>query len=352
MKKGILNYTKNELKELLNNIDIPKFRADQIFIWIYRYGKCSFSHMTNLSKTLQDQLDKEFYIYRPRISNVLESADGTLKFLLELEDKNAIETVFIPEIRPQLNNSKKWNRATVCVSSQVGCSVGCKFCNTGYNGFIRNLSVEEIISQFLIVKDYLKLWDSEDRLSNIVFMGMGEPLFNYENVLKSIENLMSDEDEGLSRRKITLSTSGISSVLLKIAKDIPCRLAISLHAPNDGIRSPIMPINNIYNVASIIDACEEYTKYHEYLKITIEYLLLKGINDSKDCAKELVKLIRKLNAKVNLLQFNSWNGCQFEPSDQKSVNEFSEILKNAGIETTFRARRGEDIMAACGQLAT
>ena len=341
VKQGILNYTLTELEKILADEGLPKFRAEQIFIWLYRFGKTSFFEMTNIGKDLQNKLDQMFYIYRPQIAKISESKDGTIKFLLKMSDTNTIETVFIPEAK----------RNTICVSSQVGCSVGCKFCNTGYNGFLRNLSAEEIISQFLIVKDHLNLWNPEsERLSNIVFMGMGEPLFNHECVLKVIRNLISDEKEGLSRRKITLSTSGISPILEKIVENLPCRLAISLHAPNDTIRSQIMPINNIYNIESIMKACQVYSKYHEYLKITFEYLLLKDVNDSKDCALELINLLKNINAKVNLLQFNSWDGCNFKPSNR--AEEFSSILQKAGIEAPIRTRRGEDIMAACGQLSS
>jgi 23S rRNA (adenine2503-C2)-methyltransferase len=346
--------------------------------------------MTNIDLSLRRALDEWFYIYRPRIVRSDKSIDGTIKFLLELADKNTIETVFIPETK----------RNTICVSSQVGCAIGCRFCNTGYHGFIRNLLPEEIVSQFLIVKDYLDLWHSQtrpppkppqsdlllgdtehrsgvysnvhehsstgstkeetdcgrlvrgstERLSNIVFMGMGEPLLNHKNVLKSIDLLMSGEKDGISRRKITLSTSGIADILKNIAKDLPCRLAVSLHAPNDSIRSKIMPINNVHNIKSILGACEEYKKYHEYLKITFEYLLLDGINDSKECAQELLRLLSNQTCKVNLIQFNSWQGSQFKASSRNKTLEFARILEDGGIEAPIRARRGEDIMAACGQL--
>jgi 23S rRNA (adenine2503-C2)-methyltransferase len=213
------------------------------------------------------------------------------------------------------------------------------------------MSTEEIISQVLIVKDYFHLWDSsEERLSNIVFMGMGEPLFNHENVMRVIENLMDDKFEGISRRKITLSTSGVSPILMELAPSLKCRLAISLHAPNDEIRSRIMPLNDTYNIESIINACKEYTKYHEYLRVTLEYLLLDSVNDSDDCAHQLLEMAKCINAKVNILQFNSWDGCSFKPSPQKTVRRFSEILEDGGIEAPIRTRRGEDIMAACGQL--
>jgi 23S rRNA (adenine2503-C2)-methyltransferase len=296
--------------------------------------------MQNIGKSLQCILDERFYIYRPKIINVAKSLDGTLKFLLELTDGNTIETVFIPEEK----------RTTVCVSSQVGCPLGCKFCNTGAGGFVRNLSAEEIVSQFLVVKDYLGTWSSDERISNIVFMGMGEPLLNHENVLKAIDNLMADDDEGISRRRITISTSGIANVLRDIAKDLKCRLAISLHAPNDEIRSSIMPINNRFKIKDIMEACSFYSQQNKNLRITFEYLLLNGINDSKECALELIKLLNGFNCKVNLLQFNSWDGCSFRESSKNKTIAFAKTLKNGGIEAPIRFRRGEDIMGACGQL--
>lgn len=342
MKKSILNLSKTEFENILIEMKIPKFRASQIFSWIYKFGKTSFSEMTNIGVNLQQMLDNNFYVYRPEIKNVLKSTDGTIKFLLELQDSNTIETVFIPTER----------RNTICVSSQVGCSVGCLFCNTGYNGFIRNLSTDEIISQYMIVRDYLGFWNSpnHDRLSNIVFMGMGEPLYNTSNVLKTIDTIIDEDYDGISRRKITLSTSGIAPVLSDIGPTLKCRLAISLHAPNDEIRNQIMPINNIYNVETLMKACQIYYKHHPFLKITFEYLLLDGINDTPNCAKQLVSLIKNLNSKVNLIQFNSWIGCSFKPSLAKNVKLFSQILEKSGIEAPIRERRGNDIMAACGQL--
>jgi 23S rRNA (adenine2503-C2)-methyltransferase len=340
VKSGILNYSKVELQEILIKNGFPKFKTDQIFIWLYRFGKNSFFEMLNIGKNDQNILEKLFYIYRPLIVDIRYSVDGTIKFLFELSDQNTIETVFIPDIK----------RNTICISSQVGCGVGCKFCNTGKGGFVRNLSTEEIVSQFLMVKDYLNLWQSEERLSNIVFMGMGEPLFNYQNVSKAIENLMIDEKEGISRRKITLSTAGITNVLSQIVEKLQCRLAISLHAPNDEIRRKIMPINNLHRIDDIMSICKEYSRYHEYMKITFEYLLLKGINDSMKDAKDLAELLSEINGKVNLLQFNKWDGCNFQASSKETVLQFAQTLKNNGITVSIRARRGADIMAACGQL--
>ncbi|MDR1488379.1 MAG: 23S rRNA (adenine(2503)-C(2))-methyltransferase RlmN [Holosporales bacterium] len=336
MKQGILNLSEKDLEIFFIQEGIPKFRASQVYSWLYRFGKTSFFDMTNIDKSLQKKLDDIFYIYHPNIERIQKSNDGTIKFLLELNDSDTVETVYIP-------SSKKRN--TLCISSQVGCSVGCKFCNTGYNGFIRNLSAEEVIVQYLVVNKYLQ--NSHEKISNIVFMGMGEPLYNAKNVLFAIDIF----SKLISRRKITLSTSGISVVLKEIATDLKCKLAISLHAPNDEIRSRIMPINNIYNIKSIMNACEIYHKNHEFLKITFEYLLLKGINDSKECAYELVDLIKNTNSRVNILMFNEWDGCVFKPSSSSALKNFVSILEKNGIEAPIRDRRGLDILAACGQLS-
>ncbi|MDR1609643.1 MAG: 23S rRNA (adenine(2503)-C(2))-methyltransferase RlmN [Holosporales bacterium] len=340
-KHGVLNYAADELKACFKDAGIPAFRAAQVLEWVYRFGQTSFYDMTNIGKSLQKRLDEMFYIHRPQIVDVASSSDGTKKFLLRLADATTVECVYIPDVK----------RKTICVSSQVGCSVGCKFCNTGYSGFVRNLTAEEIISQFMVVKDYMGMWSCDDRLSNVVFMGMGEPLLNYQNVMRAIDNMMLDSEAGLSRRKITLSTSGISPIIHKVAKDLPCRLAISLHAPNDAMRSSIMPINEVYDIRSIMEACEEYSAHHKFLKITFEYLLLSGINDSKECAIELLNLLRSLNAKINLLRFNEWEGCEFKASPGLKVREFANILNDGGLEASIRTRRGADIMAACGQLS-
>jgi 23S rRNA (adenine2503-C2)-methyltransferase len=215
---------------------------------------------------------------------------------------------------------------------------------------VRNLSTEEIVSQFLAVKDYLATWKTGERLSNIVFMGMGEPLLNHRNVLRAIDNLMIDEDEGVSRRRITLSTAGIADVLLDIVCDLRCRLAISLHAPSDEIRSIIMPINDKFKIQDIMRACIRYSELNKSLRITFEYLLLDGVNDSPGCAKDLLRLLGGINCKVNLLQFNSWEGCSFRESSKSRTMAFARILREGGMEAPIRLRRGEDIMGACGQL--
>lgn len=340
IRGGILNLSKEELVQILNEHNIPSYRASQIFVWLYRYGAKSFDEMTNISKDLRLKLDGMFNILIPEIVTTSSSADGTTKFLLKLRDSNTIETVLIPDPK----------RNTICVSSQVGCAVGCKFCNTGYNGFIRNLETEEIIAQYLTVKNYLDAKQDGKRITNIVFMGMGEPLYNIENVLKSIDLLIADEQSGISRRKITVSTSGITPILKKISKGLKTKLAISLHAPNDEIRSKIMPVNDLYPLDGLISTCAEYCEFHPSIKITFEYLLLKDINDSAENAKELVNLIKGMNSKVNIIQFNEWPGSEFKRSPSKRVKDFARILERNGIEAPIRASKGFDIMAACGQL--
>ena len=319
---------------LLQN-NLPKFRALQVFGWICKHGKVSFADMPNIGQKLQRFLQENFFIYMPDVSDIQRSIDGTTKLLLKLADANTIETVLIPE--------KDHN--TLCISSQVGCAVGCKFCNTGFNGFIRNLTVDEIIGQYIAMHHI-----TGKEISNIVFMGMGEPLFNVENVLKSIEIFINPDMFGLSKRKITLSTSGITPVLEKIVATLPVKLAISLHAPNDEIRDKIMPINKKYNLKNLLHVCELYNKYNAFLRITFEYLLLKDVNDSDNCAIELAKICGKINAKVNIIRFNSWPGSCFTESSAKTVIKFAKILSKYGIDAPIRGRHGIDIMAACGQL--
>jgi 23S rRNA (adenine2503-C2)-methyltransferase len=331
MKIAILGLSLGDLEAFLEKHKIPKFRAGQIMMWLHKFNTKSFKEMHNIGHDLQRFLEERFYIRNFENIKIFKSLDGTIKFLLN----DSVETVFIPTTK----------RNTVCVSSQVGCSVGCKFCYTGYNGFKRNLTPSEIVEQLVIVEEYI---GQESRLSNVVFMGMGEPLHNTENVLKAINTMINLRD--FSRRKITLSTSGIVPELLRIAEFLECRLAISLHAPNDNIRNQIMPINSIYNISSIMQACHIYCRHHHSMKITFEYLMLNGINDSTNCAHALVNLLGHLNSKVNIIRFNPWSGCQFKPSSNATIQKFATILTNAGIDAPIRERRGLDIMAACGQL--
>lgn len=338
---GILNHSKEQLIQIFNSINLPKFRVTQVLDWIYNNGCKSFSNMTNISKELQELLNKNYYIYRPTIIKTDKSVDGTIKFLLKLQDNNTIETVFIPEA----------NRNTICISSQVGCAVGCKFCNTGYNGFKRNLTVEEIVSQVLIVKDYVNSWEKNDKfITNIVVMGMGEPLFNWNNVSIALQNLTIGKNQGISAKHITVSTSGIVPVLDKIIDKFDYNLAISLHAPNDEIRSSIMPINKIYSLENLLNTCKVYNKLHKNKLITFEYLMLNNINDSEKNARQLIKLLHQIRCKVNLIKFNSWEGDIFTGSSMEQIKYFQQILNKSGIIATIRCSKGQDIMAACGQL--
>ena len=330
-------FDKSALQQYMLDNKIPLFRAKQIWNWVCKYGKTSFSEMPNIGLKLHDIFQKNIEICTPSVVNILKSIDGTTKVLLQLEDKNTIETVLIP--------SKTHN--TICISSQVGCTVGCKFCNTGFNGFVRNLTTNEIVAQYVAMK---KITNSA--ISNIVFMGMGEPLFNIDNVLQAI-NIFTDEDLfGISRRKITLSTSGIVPVLEKIVDKLNVKLAISLHAPNDQIREKIMPINKLYNLEKLFDVCQKYNKYHSFLRITFEYIMLNNVNDTDECAIELAKICKKLNAKVNIIRFNTWQGACFTESPISRVKHFATILKQNGIDAPIRSKHGIDIMAACGQLSS
>ena len=334
----IINYSKTELENQFSELNLTKYRVKQVMNWIYEHGVSSFDLMTNISLKDRELLKTKYYIYRPELANVQKSVDGSIKFLLKLQDGKTIETVYIPEA----------NRKTVCVSSQVGCAVGCKFCNTGYNGFQRNLTTEEIVTQVLFIKDYLKLWNSNQKITNVVFMGMGEPLYNWKAVSTAIKNLQIGN---IGQRKITLSTSGIVPVLQKIIEELDCNLAISLHAPNTEIRSSIMPINDIYNLDQLMDICKQYNKLHPNYLIMFEYLVLSEINDSIVHARKLVKLLHGIKCKVNLIKYNAWTNDIFQGTDIDHIIQFRDFLNKHGIVATIRQSKGQDIMAACGQLA-
>ena len=319
-----------------------KFRVKQIWHWIYFQGATQFSEMTTLSKALQDKLTKYFTIQRPVISDHQVSKDGTQKWLLELDDKNLVEMVYIPEV----------SRGTLCVSSQVGCTLNCKFCFTGTQKLVRNLTTEEILSQLLIARDKLGDWPTNKhrKISNIVFMGMGEPLYNYQHVKDAVKIIGDKEGIQLSTKRITLSTSGIVPKILEWGTDVDTRLAISLHAPNDKIRDEIVPINKKYPLKELIKACHNYPRTRNSKRITFEYVMLKGINDKVSDARQLIKLIHGIPAKINLIPFNPWPNSPYECSDRAQIKKFSDILNNAGYSSPIRKTRGQDIMAACGQL--
>ena len=327
-----------------NNIITEKeqFRVKQIWHWIYFHGSTQFKEMSTLSKTLQDTLANLFTIERPEISEHQVSNDGTQKWLLELEDKNLVEMVYIPEV----------SRGTLCVSSQVGCTLNCKFCFTGTQKLVRNLTTEEILAQLLIARDKLGDWPTNKyrKISNIVFMGMGEPLYNYQHVKEAVKIIGDKEGIQLSTKRITLSTSGIVPKILEWGTDVDTRLAISLHAPNDVIRNEIVPINKKYPLKDLIEACHNYPRTRNSKRITFEYVMLKGINDKMSDARQLIKLIDGIPAKINLIPFNPWPNSPYECSDRAQIKKFSDILNNAGYSSPIRKTRGQDIMAACGQL--
>lgn len=342
----IIGLTKEELTSALSQMGEKSFRAKQIWQWLYVQGAKSFDDMTNLSKDLRAKLFEHFVLNRPKFITEQISSDKTHKWLLEFADGQRIETVFIPEDE----------RGAVCVSTQVGCAVGCKFCHTGSQKITRNLTAGEIISQFMLVKDVYGEWPSSSQdnrqVSNIVVMGMGEPLHNVENIIKAL-NIATDQDGlAVSKRRITLSTSGIVPQIPRIAKETGVKLAISLHAPNNEKRSQIMPINNRFPIEEILVACQEYQKIVTSRYITFEYLMLDHFNDSIQDAQELIMLMKKykIGAKFNLIPFNPWPGCDFQPSSNNRIHAFSRELEKAGYAAPVRVARGQDILAACGQL--
>jgi len=345
-KREIIGLTKEELISVLTEMGEKSFRVKQIWQWLYVQGVTSFDEMTNLSRDLRSKLSDNFTLSRPKVITEQVSSDKTHKWLLEFSDGQRIETVFIPED----------DRGAVCVSTQVGCAVGCKFCHTGSQKITRNLTAGEIVSQFMAVKDVYGEWPtsgSANRLvSNIVVMGMGEPLHNVDNIIKALNIITDNDGLAVSKRRITLSTSGIVPNIPRIAKETGVKLAISLHAPNNEKRSQIMPINNRYKIEEILAACQEYQKIVTSRYITFEYLMLDGFNDTLKDAQELISLMKKykIGAKFNLIPFNPWPGCNYKPSSNNRIREFSRELEKAGYAAPVRVARGQDILAACGQL--
>ncbi len=343
MKKNLIGLSLKEISQEMEDLGEKPFRAKQIWHWIYNKGITNFDKMTSIKKELQEKLESNFSIERIKLEKVQKSIDGTQKFLLKTFDNNFIETVFIPEEE----------RGTICISSQIGCLMGCKFCYTGTQKMIRNLSAGEIIEQILIIKDTLQDWNNENQekiANNIVLMGMGEPLQNYENVRKAVQIMMEENGLNFSKRKITLSTSGIVPKILECGKDLDINLAISLHATTDTVRSQIMPINKKYNIQELLNACKNYAGAKNSRRITFEYIMIKDLNDSKEDATRLAGLLKGIPAKINLIPFNPWPEAVFEPSSNNRVHFFSDYLNSLGYSAPIRKQRGEDILAACGQL--
>ena len=342
-KTEIIGLSRDELTAKLKEVGFEAFRAKQIWHWIYVKGVTDFKQMTSIAKNQHGLLAEHFTLTRPKISRALTSVDGTRKWLLEMPDANKIETVFIPEA----------DRGALCVSSQVGCTLTCTFCHTGTMPLVRNLTAADIIGQVLIARDGLEEWNRrrEDWLfTNIVMMGMGEPLYNYDNVAKALQVIMDGEGIAISKRRITLSTSGVVPMIERCGKELGVNLAISLHAVRDELRDEIVPINKKYPIAKLLKACREYPAANNARRITFEYVMLKGVNDSDGDARELVKLLEGIHAKVNLIPFNPWPGAPYECSSKNRIRAFAEIVNNAGFSSPVRATRGQDIFAACGQL--
>ena len=339
----ILGLTQEGLAEAIKDKGLPAFRARQIWRWVWRHGVTEFSDMTDLGKSVRETLASQFKISRPRVSSRQVSSDGTIKWLLKFTDGNEAETVYIPEE----------DRGTLCISSQVGCTLTCTFCHTGTQKLVRNLTVAEIMGQIMLAMDELGEWPATQetrKLTNIVLMGMGEPLFNYDNVADAMRITMSNEGIGLSKRRITLSTSGVVPEIFKTGEELGVNLAISLHAVRDELRDELVPINRKYPLDILIDACRNYPGLSNARRITWEYVMLNGVNDSDDDAKALIKLIKGIPSKINLIPFNPWPGSAYTCSSNTRIDKFSKIVMNAGYASPVRTPRGQDILAACGQL--
>lgn len=345
--KNLLDFSQTELSEFIE----PKFRAKQIFEWIYKKKAKSFDDMTNLPKDLRENLKQNFYIDPLKKVKSEHSKDGSIKYLFELKDGKTIETVLLPMKEEQVDENGKvvrHARYTICVSSQVGCKIGCVFCLTAKGGFVRNLSPGEILAQVLYLKN-----DNDipyERRVNIVYMGMGEPLNNLENVSKAVKIFTDNDGLAISPRRQTISTSGLSSQIKKLGEmDLGVLLAISLHAVNDELREKLMPINRAYNIASIMDAVRNFP-IDMRKRVMFEYLMLDGINDSVNDAKTLVKLLHGIKAKVNLIYFNPHFGAKFQRPSKENMIKFQDYMSAHGVTCTIRQSKGVDISAACGQL--
>jgi 23S rRNA (adenine2503-C2)-methyltransferase len=360
LRPSLVGMDRAQLAEMMAQIGVSekqrKMRARQLWHWIYNKGLTSFDLMTDISKDLRVQLEEAFQVGRPEIVTEQKSSDGTIKWLLKLVpdergQRHEIETVYIPEE----------DRGTLCISSQVGCTLTCSFCHTGTQGLVRNLTAGEIVGQIMLARDRIKDWPDDlaanpkpplsgRYITNVVLMGMGEPLYNFDNVKQAMHIASDGEGMSLSKRRITLSTSGVVPEIVRAGEEIGTSLAISLHGTTDEIRNKLVPLNKKYPIAELLNACAKYPSASNARRITFEYVMLKGINDSKEDAKRLVRLLAGLPAKVNLIPFNPWPGSPYECSEWDVIEVFAEILNNAGYASPVRTPRGRDIMAACGQL--
>ncbi|WP_145107945.1 23S rRNA (adenine(2503)-C(2))-methyltransferase RlmN [Cereibacter azotoformans] len=348
---NIVGLTREELMAALVAAGTPerqaRMRMGQVWQWVYHWGVRDFAQMTNLAKDYRALLAEHFAIVLPEVVTRQISADGTRKYLIRIAGGHEVETVYIPEE----------GRGTLCVSSQVGCTLTCSFCHTGTQKLVRNLTAGEIVGQVMLVRDDLGEWpergapkDETRLVSNLVLMGMGEPLYNFENVRNAMKVVMDGEGLSLSRRRITLSTSGVVPEIARTAEEIGCQLAISFHATTDEVRDILVPINKRWNIRTLLDSLRDYPRLSNSERITFEYVMLDGINDSDADARRLVKLIAGIPAKINLIPFNEWPGAPYRRSTPERIAAFADIIYKAGYASPIRTPRGEDIMAACGQL--
>ncbi len=350
-KTNLIGLTREELRAALIAAGTPerqaKMRLGQVWQWVYHWGVRDFAAMTNLAKEYRTLLADHFNIDLPEVVNRQVSADGTRKYLVRIAGGHEVEVVYIPEE----------TRGTLCISSQVGCTLTCSFCHTGTQKLVRNLTAGEIVGQVMLARDDLGEWpepgapkDETRLVSNVVLMGMGEPLYNFDNVRDAMRVVMDGEGIALGRRRITLSTSGVVPEIARAATEIGCQLAVSFHATTDEVRDRLVPINKRWNIKALLDELREYPKLSNSERITFEYVMLKGVNDSDADARRLVKLIQGIPAKINLIPFNEWPGSPYERSDWERIEAFADIIYKAGYASPIRTPRGEDIMAACGQL--
>lgn len=348
MTVNLLEYDLKGLTAFCAGLGEKSFRATQLFRWIHQKGAADFDQMSDLAKPLRDKLTRSAYVQGLKIISQKESSDGTIKWLFDVGGGDAVESVFIPE----------GSRGTLCISSQAGCAVGCRFCSTGHQGFSRNLSTGEIIAQLWFAEHYLRRHlESQDRvISNVVMMGMGEPLQNYAALVPALRTMLDDHGYGLSRRRVTVSTSGVVPMMDRLGADCPVALAVSLHAPTDALRDNLVPINQKYPIAELLDACQRYLEFAPRDFITFEYCMLDDVNDQVEHALQLVDLMqhhagRGISCKFNLIPFNPFPESGLICSSKTQVAIFAKVLTDAGIVTTVRKTRGDDIDAACGQLA-
>ena len=343
-KTNLVGLSREELAEAVAAVGEKPFRTKQLWHWIYHQGATDFAQMTTLAKPLREKLAEIFEVRKPVVSREQTSSDRTRKWLIKFADGNEAETVYIPED----------DRGAICISSQVGCTLTCTFCHTGTQKLVRNLTSAEIVGQFMVARDSYGEWptpmDGGRMISNIVMMGMGEPLFNYDNVSKALKIIMDGEGIALSKRRITLSTSGVVPMMEKCGAELGVNLAVSLHAVTDELRDVLVPINKKYPLKDLIRACRDYPGANNARRITFEYVMLKGVNDSEADARELLRLAKGIPVKFNLIPFNAWPGAPYECSTPEAMDKFVNILNDGGFSSPIRQPRGRDIMAACGQL--